>query len=301
MKYQVIFTDVTGVEEVHTEHKTLRDAQKELSLQISAFRDMRGGKVDKTGENKYTLSLRNDPHVIEHWEIRKVSANRMTNQLSINFETPNTRSIVNNNNQPKTSKTMAKTTLQKVAYNKNKRDKFNRVVGNPYQYKANGVMYQAVPETMVTLKPGNSFIVARKHLNLVDQKTGKSKGMATYVLGYSNLSGKTQSGHQRRSYWVARQIFRGGRPALAIYSYKGYNQALAKQVFSEIPYSEAWYRDKNNNFQPYRKTSMSSEQIVQRRIKLQKSKETLKTKAYGSKEKRQAYAKAHPNKYPRVK
>ena len=189
---------------------------------------------------------------------------------------------------PKTSTkaTTAKKTFKPVPYDPTKKDMYGRVIGNPYRLTNNGKAYQAVPERMVTLPKGNSFIIAKKHVNL----GGKSNNQATYVLGYSNLEGKRQNGKTRRHYFVARLIYRGGNPALALYRYSGYDLALAKEVFAEIAYNKAEYMDKEGKFVPYDKSSMSSEEIVKSKIRKQKALEAMKTKAYGNKEKRQAWA-----------
>lgn len=191
---------------------------------------------------------------------------------------------------PKTSTkaTTAKKKFQPVPYDPTKKDMYGRVIGNPYRLTSNGKAYQAVPERMVTLPKGNAFIIAKKHVNL----GGKSNNQATYVLGYSNLEGKRQNGKTRRHYFVARLIYRGGNPALALYRYSGYDLALAKEVFAEIAYDKAEYMGKDNKFHAYRKSSMTAEQIVKAKVRKQKALETMKTKAYGSKSERQAWAKS---------
>ena len=68
-------------------------------------------------------------------------------------------------------------TFKKVPYKKDNRDKFGRVVGNPYQYKSSkGGMYMLAPQSMITLPEGNSFIVMRKHSN------GKNNNIITYAI-----------------------------------------------------------------------------------------------------------------------
>ncbi len=211
----------------------------------------------------------------------------------------------NNNNQQLTiqfnnqnPKTMAKDLkFQRVKYDPSKKNAYDKVVGNPYQLTANGKKYQAVPEKMVTLPSGNHFIIARKHVNL----GGEYNNKAVYVLGYSNLTGKRQNGKTRRSYFVARLIYRGGIPNLALYRYLGYNYNIAKDVFREIPYDFAEYLAKDGNFHPYTRKSMTSAEIVRANIKKNESLERLKTKAYGTKEQRQAYARQNPSRYHKVK
>jgi len=188
-------------------------------------------------------------------------------------------------------------TFKKVPYDNTKKDKNGRVIGNPYRLTSNGKMYQAVPERMVTLPKGNAFIIAKKHVNLNDQYGNQ----ATYVLGYSNLSGKRQNGKTRRHYFVARLIYRGGNPALALYRYSGYDLQIAKDVFGEIAYDKAEYLDgKTNTFKPYRKASMTAEEVVKAKVRKQEALERMKTKAYGSKAERKAYAQSHKKNYPRV-
>lgn len=183
-----------------------------------------------------------------------------------------------------------------VPYDPSKKDKNQRVVGNPYRLTSNGKMYQAVPERMVSLPKGNAFIIAKKHVNL----GGQFNNQATYVLGYSNLSGQRQNGKTRRHYFVARLIYRGGNPALALYRYSGYDLQLAKDVFSEIAYDKAEYQGKDGKFHPYRKASMTSKEVVAAKVRKQEALERMKTAAYGSKEERRAYAQKNKKRYPRV-
>lgn len=190
----------------------------------------------------------------------------------------------------------AKKQFKPVAYNPSKKDANGRVIGNPYQLTSNGKRYQAVPERMVTLPKGNAFIIAKKHVNL----GGEYNNQATYVLGYSNLSGKRQNGKTRRHYFVARLIYRGGNPALALYRYSGYDLGIAKQTFSEIAYDKAEYLGKDNKFHPYRKASMTAAEVVAAKVRQQQALERMKTKAYGSKAERRAYALKNKSKYPRV-
>lgn len=195
-----------------------------------------------------------------------------------------------------TKATTAKKTFKPVPYDKTKKDMYGRVIGNPYRLTSNGKAYQAVPERMVTLPKGNAFIIAKKHVNL----GGANNNEATYVLGYSNLEGKRQNGKTRRHYFVARLIYRGGNPALALYRYSGYDLQLAKDVFSEIAYDKAEYMGKDNKFHPYRKSSMTANEIVKAKVRKQQALERMKTKAYGDKAARRAYAQSHKAKYPRV-
>ncbi len=195
-----------------------------------------------------------------------------------------------------TKATTAKKTFKSVPYDKTKKDMYGRVIGNPYRMTSNGKAYQAVPERMVTLPKGNAFIIAKKHVYL----NGDKNNQATYVLGYSNLAGKRQNGKTRRHYFVARLIYRGGNPALALYRYSGYDLQLAKQVLGEIAYDKAEYLGKDNKFHAYRKTSMTSEEIVKSKIRKQQALERMKTKAYGSKEERKAYAQQNAKRYPRA-
>lgn len=198
---------------------------------------------------------------------------------------------------PKKSSTMAKFT--RVKYNPKNKNNFGKVVGTPYDYvDENQKRYTMVPEKMVTLNKGNNFIIARKHqtLSTVNPKTGQ-QNIAVYVMGYSNLEGttssKTKNGtpRRRRVYFVARQIQRGGTPALALFKYYGYDQLLAKEVFKEIAYSQAWYLDaKTNQFKPYSKSSMTAAEIVKAKVQKAKNLEAMKTKAYGNKEARRQWA-----------
>lgn len=187
-------------------------------------------------------------------------------------------------------------TFRKVPYDATKKDKNGRVIGNPYRFVSNGKTYQAVPESMVSLPKGNAFIIAKKHVNL----GGQYNNQATYVLGYSNLSGKRQNGKTRRHYFVARLIYRGGNPALALYRYSGYDLQTAKDVFSEIAYDKAEYQGRDGQFHPYRKASMTSAEVVAAKVRKQEALERMKTKAYGDKATRQAYARAHSRNYPRA-
>ena len=182
--------------------------------------------------------------------------------------------------------------LTKVPYDRTKRDMHGRVIGNPYQYKSGKTMYQAVPEAMVTLPKQNAFIIQKKHVYLDKEK----KNQATYILGYSNLKGKTQNDKTRRHYFVARQIWRGGNPALVLYRYSGYDLGLAKQVFAEIPYDKAEYLAKDGKFHAYSKKSETAKQIVARKVRQQKALEAMKTKAYGDKSARKAWAQARKKK-----
>ena len=124
-----------------------------------------------------------------------------------------------------------------------KKDSYGRVLGNPYQTKVAGKSYMKVPERMVTLPKGNTFITGRKHQELsttYTDKNGKTRhNIATYVLGYSNLSGKTQNGKTRRHWFVARQFNVGGYPKLSLFRYSGYDRATARRVFMEIPCTDS--------------------------------------------------------------
>ena len=213
----------------------------------------------------------------------KVSAKTINNQVN----------IINNQNQ----RTMpTKKQFKTVPYDPSKKDKNGRVIGNPYRLTSGGKNYQAVPERMVTLPKGNAFIIAKKHVNL----GGEYNNQATYVLGYSNLSGHRQNGKVRRHYFVARLIYRGGNPALALYRYSGYDLQLAKDVFSEIAYDKAEYQGRDGKFYPYRKASMTSQEVVAAKVRKQEALERMKTAAYGSKEERRAYAQKNKRRYPRV-
>lgn len=192
--------------------------------------------------------------------------------------------------------TQAKKSFKAVPYDPNKKDANGRVIGNPYQLTSNGKRYQAVPERMVTLPKKNAFIIAKKHVNLNDQYGNQ----ATYVLGYSNLSGKRQNGKTRRHYFAARLIYRGGNPALALYRYSGYDLGLAKQAFGEIAYDKAEYLGRDGKFHAYRKASMTSQEIVAAKVRQQQALERMKTKAYGDKNARRAYALKNSSRYPRV-
>ena len=210
--------------------------------------------------------------------------------------TPTKRSLSNSNTNQKQITTMPKASksFKAVPYDPTKRDANGRVIGNPYQLTSNGTRYQAVPERMVTLPKGNAFIIAKKHVQLDE------RNQATYVLGYSNLSGKRQNGKTRRHYFVARLIYRGGNPALALYRYSGYDLGTAKTVFHEIAYNSAEYLGKDKKFHSYSKKSMTSADIVKSKIKQQDALEKMKTAAYGSKADRVAYAQKNRKKYPRV-
>lgn len=98
---------------------------------------------------------------------------------------------------------------------------------------------------MVTLPQGNAFITARKHMDLSStykDKDGNTRhNKAVYVMGYSNLAGKTQNGKQRRHWFVARQFNVGGTPKLSLFRYSGYDRATARRVFMEIPCTESFW------------------------------------------------------------
>ena len=204
---------------------------------------------------------------------------------------------------PKKSSTMAKKApkFTRVPYDpKNRDEKYGKVQGTPYDYVDDEQKrWTMVPEKMVTLTKRNSFIIARKHqvLQTKNPKTGK-QNIAVYVMGYSNLNSKTsttknQNGEARtrRVYFVARQIQRGGTPALVLFKYHGYDQQLAKQVFAEIAYTQAWYLDsQTKEFKEYSKKSMTASEIVKAKIKKAQNLEAMKTKAYGSKEERRQWA-----------
>lgn len=183
----------------------------------------------------------------------------------------------------------------KVAYDPTKKNQWGRVEGNPYQYSSKGrngekIMWQMVPESFISLKKGNAFIVAKKHIDMGDKNGYHSE--ATYVRGYSNLGSKTLNGHVRRMHFVARLIYRGGTPALTLYRYCGYSEDLAKQVFQEIPYTSAEYLGKDKQFHSFTKPSMTAQEIVEKKIA---AKERLLSKAYGNPEQRKAFALQHPN------
>lgn len=179
-------------------------------------------------------------------------------------------------------------TFKKVPYKKDNRDKFGRVVGNPYQYKSSkGGMYMLAPQSMITLPEGNSFIVMRKHSN------GKNNNIITWVYGYSNTGKKNSNGKERRVYFVARLHNTFGKPKLATPYWQSYDQVAMKQLFQDIPYNAgAQYVDKNGVWHDYNKKQLTGKEIVARKVRKQENYQRALEIAYGSKEQRRAWAEA---------
>lgn len=192
-------------------------------------------------------------------------------------ETNYSQTKTNSNFMPKGQNNGNGIKFTQVPYKK-QTNQNGKVVGNPYQLKsANGAMYQAVPEGMVTL-PAQHFIVGRKYLKM------GTPNQITYVMGYSNTGSKTQGRngkpHERRVWYVARLLFRGGRPNVALYRYLGYDWYTAKEVFNTLPYEGGFYLDNNQKWQKYRNASMTSAQIMQKKVAKGEYYKKLKDFAY---------------------
>lgn len=275
----------------------IRCAQSELDA-MTSYKQWNTPIVHKEGNGKWKITFRGSSDDYCYYSVKssqcteKEILKKYTKYIAP--KTARQTKQPNTNNQNTTSMANQKN-FKPLPYDPNTKDKFGRVIGNPYRGTIAGKTYQAVPEQMISLPQGNSFIVARKHIVL-----DKNNNQATYVFGYNNLGTKnnrpkTQNGHVRRTYFVARLIWRGGSPALSLYRYVGYNQVIARQVFSEIPYDSAEYKAKDGKFYPYSKSSMTAKEIVEKSIRQQ---EYQKTKMYGDAAKRRTYVAAHPDKYP---
>lgn len=220
--YKVIMQYENESPSIVNEFKTLKEATECLN-RITQTAEKDHCIITKTDKYRYTIQDNLTLTFDEVW-IEKDDKNKSQNNQQLTLFT-------NNQNQ----KTMpTERTSQKKG-----------TQGNPYQTNVKGKPYMKVPEKMVTLPKGNAFITARKHLELettyVDKNGNTRHNMAVYVLGYSNLNGKTQSGKTRRHWFVARQINVGGTPKLALYRYSGYDRSLARRVFMEIPCTESFW------------------------------------------------------------
>lgn len=220
--YKVFLKYDGGTPKKINEFKTMKEAKECLS------RILETAEKDHciiTEDSKYHYLIQDNLALtFDEIYIEKDDKNKSSNNQQL--------TLFNNNQNQKTMPT-ARTAQKKGTQS------------NPYQTKVKGKPYMKVPEKMVTLPKGNAFITARKHMKLsttyVDKNGNTRHNMAVYVLGYSNLNGKTQSGKTRRHWFVARQFNVGGTPKLSLFRYSGYDRSLARRVFMEIPCTESFW------------------------------------------------------------
>ena len=124
----------------------------------------------------------------------------------------------------------------------------NRKSGKPYTWSprayetkdknGNRMVEMRVPSSFIK-RPNNFFCTGVKHKKVVNPTTHK-EDIITYVKGYVRLQRKTQSGHDARLFYVAREFYMGGKPGLFDIHYKGDNYRRAEDVFNEIPFHDGW-------------------------------------------------------------
>ena len=109
-------------------------------------------------------------------------------------------------------------------------------------YKAKGTKHgkeaMVVPIGLCTL-PSPFYTYASKQLYL------KNNNRAVYVIG------NTYTSNNKKLYIVARLYYMGGKPAVVVNGYRGYNLRSAWITFNSLPFNLLKMGDKNNKVHQY--------------------------------------------------